>query len=121
MELNLKIYILSDTGEKFFGIGVFWLLRAIHMEGSIRQAAADLGISYTKALRMLRVLEKHLGRPVLIRRKGGESREGAVVTPCGHYLLEKYELFQERVKSESEVAFSEFTRAIEAMPDEIGT
>lgn len=118
MELKLKIYLINESGEKFMGIGVLWLLQEIAREGSIRQAAASLGISYSKAFSMLRTLEAELGQHVLERKKGGESRKGAVITPFGMKLTALYEEFQRDVKQYSRRRFSEFKQALDKeMPD----
>ena len=49
MELNTKIYLLDDNGNKFMGIGVLWLLEAIEESSSLRQAAQKMELSYSKA------------------------------------------------------------------------
>jgi molybdate transport system regulatory protein len=112
MELKLKIYVVNASGDKFLGIGVLWLLQQIAEAGSIRQASAELGISYTKALRMLRVLEESLGRPVVIRRRGGDHRDGAVLTEFGRRVIDEYRQFQTRVKGLAQEQFADFSRRI---------
>lgn len=108
MELKLKIYLVNRNDEKFMGIGVLWLLQQIGREGSIRSAAAGLGISYSKAYAMLKTLEEEVGRTVLERRKGGDSRDGAVLTPFGQQLIALYEDFQDDVKDCAQQRFSQF-------------
>jgi molybdate transport system regulatory protein len=118
MELKLKIYLVNDDGDKFMGIGVLWLLQEISREGSIRSAATNLGISYSKAFSMLKSLESEVGQSVLERKKGGDSREGAVITPFGLRLTALYEDFQRDLKDHAESRFSEFKRALnKEMPD----
>ena len=39
MELSTKLYILSDSGEKFMGAGVLWLLDGVRETGSLQQPA----------------------------------------------------------------------------------
>ena len=73
INLKLKIY-LEDSRDKFMGIGVLWLLRKMEQNLSLRAAANDLGISYSKAFRMVENLESALGMKVLDRKKGGSSR-----------------------------------------------
>jgi molybdate transport system regulatory protein len=113
MELKLKIYVVNKQGEKFLGIGTVWLLQAIEAEGSIHQAAAKLAVSYTKALRMLKSLEVSLGRKVLIRRKGGDNRQGAVLTEFGKDIISKYDTFQKQVKHDAETAFKDFADSLD--------
>ncbi|MCK5156260.1 MAG: LysR family transcriptional regulator [Spirochaetales bacterium] len=112
MDLKLKIYIVNDQGEKFLGIGVIWLLKAIGEEGSIHQAAAKLGISYTKAFRMLKSLETGLNRQILVRRRGGANRRGAVLTDFGKKIISNYDSFQKQVKKDAEGAFRDFTDSL---------
>jgi len=113
MELKLKIYVVNEQGEKFLGIGTVWLLQAIEAEGSIHQASAKLAISYTKALRMLKSLETSLGRDVLIRRKGGDNRHGAVLTDFGKEVISRYDIFQKQVKDSAETAFKDFADSLD--------
>jgi molybdate transport system regulatory protein len=98
MELKTKIYLVDENDDKFMGIGVVWLLEKVLEKGSLRAAAADLGISYSKAYSMISKLEKSLNRSVLVRRKGGTSRVGATLTPFGIVLLDKYKVFQSSMK-----------------------
>ncbi|MGM0431885.1 MAG: winged helix-turn-helix domain-containing protein [Spirochaetota bacterium] len=119
MELKLKIYLVNGQGEKFMGIGVLWLLEEIAREGSIRKAAANLGLSYSKAHSMLKTLEDEIGHCVLERRKGGDSRDGAVITPFGKQLTKLYSEFQREVKEQADTSFEAFLAAIEKeKPDE---
>ena len=112
MELKLKIYVVNEQGEKFLGIGTIWLLQAIEAEGSIHKAATKLAISYTKALRMLKSLETSLGRDILIRRKGGDSRKGAVLTEFGKDIIARYDTFQKQIKHNAEAAFKNFADSL---------
>ncbi len=108
MELKLKIYLVDGKDEKFMGIGVLWLLQEIVKEGSIRSAALQLGISYSKAHSMLKTLEDDLGQQILERRKGGDRRPGAVITPAGMHLIALYDEFQKDVKNYAETRFEQF-------------
>ncbi len=108
MDVKLKIYFTDDTGTQFMGIGVFWLLQGIKKYGSIRKAAMDMGLSYAKAHGMINNLEEHLGIAVVERRRGGDSRSGAVVTPAGEKLISLYENYQNRVKAFAEEEFADF-------------
>ena len=44
INLKVKLY-LEDEQEKFMGIGVLWILQRIPSCGSLRAAAAEMGIS----------------------------------------------------------------------------
>ncbi len=112
MELKLKIYITDADGKKFMGIGVLWLLEQIRRCGSIRRAAEEMGISYSKAYQMLSTLEEALDIAVLERKKGGASRDGAGLTPLGLRLIDRYNYFQEEVKAQAQLSFNDFISGI---------
>ena len=97
ISLKLKIY-LEDSHDKFMGIGVLWLLRKMEENMSLRAAAGELGISYSKAFRMIENLENALGMKVLDRKKGGSSRGGASVTEFGRAFIALYDDFQRECK-----------------------
>lgn len=112
MELKLKLYLVGDDGEKFMGIGVLWLLEKTDALGSLRKAAIDMTISYTKAYGMVRRLEEQLGVPVLERKKGGSSRDGARLTDFGKELVRLYSAFQDEVKAGAREPWERFSRAL---------
>ncbi len=107
VNLKVKIY-LENEQDKFMGIGVLWLLQKVRQSKSLRAAAADMGISYSKAFRMVRDLESSLGVDVLERRKGGSERSGASLTPFGEEFIALYDRFQKRCKETLEGPFEEF-------------
>ncbi len=102
MEVDVRILLKSDDGEPFMGIGLVWLLRGIERTRSISEAAREMDLSYPKALRMLRNLERGLGVPALTRRKGGAERGGAELTALGRDFLDRYDRLQARIKSHAE-------------------
>lgn len=108
MEVKVKLYLVDEEGEKFMGIGVLWLLEKVGTEGSLRKSAAVLGISYSKAYAMVRNLEKSLGVPVLVRKKGGASHDGASLTPFGKQFIELYRGFQATSKQLVTAPFEDF-------------
>jgi len=91
MKIRLKVSIVNARGESFMGIGLVWLLRRIKKFKSIHRAAADMELSYVKALKILNRLEENLGRKVVIRTRGGAARGGAEVTPFAERYIKEYE------------------------------
>ena len=59
------------------------LLERIGALGSISQAAREIGISYTKAWRMVKELNALFGRALVERQAGGRGGGGARFTPPG--------------------------------------
>jgi len=111
-KLKVKLYLESED-EKFMGIGVLWLLQKISSCGSLRAAAIELGISYSKAFRMIENLEKALGHNVLSRKRGGASRSGATITPYGLSFMNLYDEFQRECKTMLTEPFDRFCEKLE--------
>lgn len=107
MQMKVRLY-LREGDEKFMGIGVLWLLKGVQKHGSLRQAALDMELSYTKALRMIDNLEKVLGLPVLNRKRGGADRSGASLTEFGQKFASLFEEFQNRADDQINGMFDEF-------------
>ena len=90
-----KIQFLDENGEKFFGEGPFRLLRLVEETGSLRCAAASMGMAYSKALKLVSQAEKALGFPLAQRSVGGKDGGGSTLTPEGREFLQKYEAYRD--------------------------
>ena len=90
-----KIQFLDENGEKFFGEGPFCLLRLVEETGSLRCAAASMGMAYSKALKLVSQAEKALGFPLTQRSVGGKDGGGSTLTPEGREFLQKYEAYRD--------------------------
>lgn len=97
MQVKSKVWFEKD-GELVFGIGKSLILKAIGETGSINKAAKKMDMSYRHAWSYIRSAEKRLGRPLLIKVKGGKEGGGAVLTDYAKDLLEKFEKLEEDVK-----------------------
>ena len=106
MKLRLKVSIVNARGEGFMGIGLVWLLRRVKRFKSIHRAAADMELSYVKALKILNRLEKNLGRKVVIRTRGGAKHGGAEITPFAERYIEEYDRFLSALNAHAEKSFS---------------
>ncbi|MBO7069928.1 MAG: LysR family transcriptional regulator, partial [Bacteroidales bacterium] len=111
INLKVKLY-LENEHEKFMGIGVLWVLQRVSSCGSLRAAAAEMGISYSKAFRMVDTLEKTLGVPVLERHRGGMQRSGAKLTPFGQAFILLYDDFQRKCKTLMDEPFEKFSKEL---------
>jgi molybdate transport system regulatory protein len=111
-KLKTKLYLVGPEGNSFMGIGVLWLLQHIDDLGSIRQAAAHMNLSYAKAHRMVRDLEKQLNLSLVTSERGGDSRRGAGLTAGGRAFIQLYDSFQREVKNQAEGAFENFRKKI---------
>jgi molybdate transport system regulatory protein len=108
MEVKTKLYLVDDEGEKFMGIGVLWLLQQVREQKSLRKAASELNLSYSKAFGMVKNLEKNLNLAVLDRKKGGANRDGATLTPFAEQFIEIYETFEQSVKEQVALPYNQF-------------
>lgn len=86
----------------FIGKGVKEMLDAIELHKSIKKATEYTGISYPKAIRMVRTLEEELGFPVVISEKGGNERGGTRLTEKGKEVLETYRRIEKAVEEYAE-------------------
>ena len=112
MELSTKLYILDDSGKKFMGAGVLWLLENIRETGSLLAASEKMGLSYSKARSMIDHLEESTGHAMVERHKGGADRKGAVLTEYAERYILLYSRFQEDAKADADERFREYLKEL---------
>jgi molybdate transport system regulatory protein len=96
---------LSKNNDKVFGQGPCELLQRVEKTNSLHQAAHQMNMSYNKAWRLIRLMEKRLGFPLLDKKIGGQSGGGSQVTPSAKEFMETYERFQKEVEVSIEKVF----------------
>ena len=96
MKIAYKVWL--DNDGKAFGDGPCELLRRVEKTKSLHQAANQMGMSYSKAWRLIQTLEKRLGFVLLKRKVGGQCGGGSRATPLAKDLMNQYERFQKDVK-----------------------
>ncbi len=82
---KLTFVLMSD--EKCFGPGVALLLEKIEQFHSIRSAAKDIGMAYSKAWKIIHRAEEYLGFELVSSHIGGVDGGGAQLTQSGKHLL----------------------------------
>ncbi|MCX8118223.1 MAG: LysR family transcriptional regulator [Desulfobacterota bacterium] len=92
VKLGYKLWL--DRHGKAFGDGPYELLRRVEKTGSLHRAALDMGMSYNKAWRLMGILEKRLGFPLLERKTGGIAGGGSRLTPEGKKMMDRYGRFR---------------------------
>jgi molybdate transport system regulatory protein len=100
MKIGYKIWL--DNHGKVFGDGPYELLRRVEKLLSLHQAAHQMGMSYSKAWRLIQTLEERLGFALLERKVGGQSGGGSRVTSQGKDLMGRYERFRRDVEKDLE-------------------
>lgn len=91
MKAKLELRLCDEAGQRFFGEGPWRLLAGVERLGSLRAAAGEMGMAYTKALALVRRAEKELGVPLTRRSIGGKGGGGSCLTPEAKEWMERYE------------------------------
>ena len=94
MKAVTSIY-LYENEEKFFGEGPCRLLRGIERTGSLRAAAMEMNMSYSKATTLMNRAEKALNFPLTEKKIGGKGGGGSQLTPEAREFLKRYEKYRE--------------------------
>ena len=103
-----KIVFTDENGMKFFGEGPLRLLRAVERTGSLRAAAAEMEMAYSKASKLIKQAEASLGFPLTTRSTGGKDGGGSVLTPEGKRFLEQYEAYRDACIRENRRLYREY-------------
>ncbi len=96
--LRIKLTVRLFTEEKCFGPGVAELLVRVREHDSLRAAAANMEMAYSKAWKIIRQSEAALGCKLLTSSTGGRGGGGAVLTPEAEQLLAAYGLCCEKLQ-----------------------
>lgn len=86
---------LYHEDEKFFGEGPCRLFHGIETYGSLRAAAMQMNLSYSKATAMMNRAEKVLGFALTEKTIGGKGGGGSRLTDEAKAFLKKYEEYRE--------------------------
>jgi molybdate transport system regulatory protein len=103
VKLLYKIWL--DQDGKAFGDGPYELLKRVENTHSLHQAAGQMGMSYSKAWRLIGAMERRLGFSLLERKTGGQSGGGSQITPRAKEFMTRYEQFREEAKRSLEQIF----------------
>lgn len=106
MKAATRIVFLDDNNDKFFGEGPCMLLKKVEETGSLRSAAISLGMSYSKAMKLLKRAEKALGFPLTLRQVGGKSGGGSILTDECKEWIEKYETYRDECIKANELIYN---------------
>ena len=108
MKSVTKIIFTDDNGIKFFGEGPFRLLRSVEKNGSLRAAAIEMEMAYSKASKLLKQAEANLGFSLTTRSTGGKDGGGSVLTPEGKQWLRKYEAYRDACVKANQALYRQF-------------
>lgn len=106
-----------DFGNRCsIGVGKIQLLEAIARTGSLSQAARTLKMSYRRAWLLLADLNASFNRPVVETKTGGSGGGGAVLTPFGVRLVERYRKLESGVQPLAKALMTELGRSVVDRP-----
>lgn len=103
-----KIQLTDDNGNKFFGEGPCRLLRCVEKTGSLRAAAMEMEMAYSKASKLLKQAEESLGFSLTTRSVGGKDGGGSVLTPEGKQWLCQYEAYRDACTKANQTLFRQY-------------
>jgi len=96
--MKAAIRLWLDQDGKAFGDGPYELLKRVEATGSLHKAAAQMGMAYSKAWKLLRMIEQRLGFMLLEREVGGRSGGGSRITPRAKELMSSYAVFRKEAQ-----------------------
>ena len=108
-KFHLKVRVYNE--EIAFGKGIAQILELVEQYGSLTAAYKTMGMSSSKAWKILHRAEADLGYPLLKSVSGGAHGGGTVLTPEGKELLEKYSQFETQVQAFANETFHKIFHA----------
>ena len=108
MKSVTKIVFTDDYGIKFFGEGPCRLLRCVEKTGSLRSAAMEMEMAYSKANKLLKQAEANLGFSLTTRSAGGKDGGGSILTPEGKQWLHQYEAYRDACIKTNQALYRQF-------------
>ena len=91
---------LTRRGVPVIGDREARLLEAVDRVRSIKDAAADAGISYRTAWSAIQQMDQALGRPMVVSRAGGPGGGATTLTEEGRRLLTTYQELRRKLEND---------------------
>lgn len=90
--------MIADEIERYFGLGSYVLLKEIEKTNSVKDAATNLDLSYSKAWKILNQAEKGAKRELVVRKQGGSQGGFTSLSDDGKRFILAYEKVVEEVE-----------------------
>jgi len=94
------------------GPGRVRLLELVGELGSLRSAAARMGMAYMTAWTHVRVLNRRFRSPVVASKRGGKAGGGAVLTKTGRRVVRLYHEMEARSHAAIREGFRDFQKLL---------
>ena len=102
--VKVKVY----NEDLVFGPGLTMLLARIQETESMKEACSVMGMSYSKAWRIVKTAEEEIGFPILERKAGGAGGGFSRLTEQGREFLEAFESFERETMRAAEELFQKY-------------
>lgn len=110
-ELHYNLSCRLFTDAKCFGPGIAQLLHRVERLHSLRAAALEMEMAYSKAWTIIKNSENALGFKLLDSTTGGKHGGGAALTQEGAALLAAYDRFCTEMRDYGDKLFAERFKA----------
>ncbi len=108
-KLELKLSLKLASGEEnILGPGIIRLLVTIDREHSLRSAARDMGMSYSKAWKILNHAETQWGFALTEKKIGGEHGGQSSLTAQARDLIYRYQQFELETRDSAQALFEKY-------------
>lgn len=104
---KIKLVIKSDR-ENFYGPGINELLILIDKYQSTKEAAKAMGLSYSKALKIIKRCEKELGFDIIKSQRGGAGGGKSILTDEGRNMMTTYKDINDELNKDLEEKFNKY-------------
>ena len=102
--IKVKIY----NEDLVFVPGLTMLMSRIEQTGSMKEACAMMGMSYSKGWKIVNRAEQELHYDLIVRRHGGDRGGKCTLTEEGKSLLTRYENMNEDIRAYTKKRFREY-------------
>ena len=109
LQPRFRILVQDEIG---FGPGKAQLLEAIGRTGSISEAAREMEMSYMRAWKLVKTMNRCFREPLVETVRGGKAQGGAHLTPAGKKVLRLYQSIQRESLRASKREWAELRRYI---------
>ena len=96
--MNCTVKLIVGNKDLCIGPGLIALLEQIADSSSVMEAASHMGISYSKAWKLIREAEKSLECKLVIRKSGGPGGGQAEVSEEGKSLIGNFRKTEAQVQ-----------------------
>lgn len=106
--LNYDMKVRIFNRDKFFGPGVARILHLVKETGTLSEAYKIMGISSSKAWKILKRSEADLGIKLIETETGGSGGGKSKLTSDGEELLNRYEFFVNELDKTANLLFQKY-------------